>query len=208
MKLSHEIRAYTLGLLYLIMGAFIMGAVTYLAGLIPDYKLSPTSAKIQTSTQYQPAILVAVKTAPDENRALIGSSYIYYKNINLTTPQPGRAWLIVLPTPSTNITPYVSGYLAKHTNAEDGNTYILWQDKITEISIYLSTQTPPKIPLKIYSVDANIPIPPPSDYLNPPPQQDTKPTTEISSRTIINFIGWVAGIIIAVIGLSKFNISI
>lgn len=206
-KLSDEIRAYTLGLLFLMISAFIITATTYLADMIPDIRLSPSGASIGAGAQYQPAKLVAVRAQYDETRPLVGSSYIYYRNISLGSPSAGRAWLIVFPTPSNvSITPYVSGSLAKHTSASDGNTYILWKDKITEVSIYLSTQTPPKIPLRIYSVDANIPVPPPSDYLNPPVQ--SAPTAEISSKAIVTLIGWAAGIIMAIVGLSKFNISI
>lgn len=205
MTISKKIRNYTLGFLFLMMAALIINATMYIADLIPDVTLSPSAASVK-STGYLPAKLVVARTAQDENRTLIGSSYMNYKNIGLSSPDPGRAWLIVFPTPSANITPYVSGSLAKHTNA-GGDTYILWRDKITEISIYISTEKPPRLPLKIYSVDANIPVPPPSDYLNPPPQQDTRPV-EISNKTIIVLVGWTTGIILAIIGLSKFDISI
>ena len=208
MRISQEIRRYVLGLLYLMMAALIINAVSYMATMIPEVSISPSGASVKTSTQYEPAQLVVVKSAQDENKTLVGSSQIYYKNINLNLPGAGRAWLIVFPTPGANITVYVSGFTAKHTNAQ-GNTYILSKDKITEISIYLSTQTPPVIPLRIYSVDEKIPIPPPTDYLNPPPPQGSaSPTVEISNKTIIMFVGWSVGIILAVIGLSKFNISI
>lgn len=207
MTLSREIRTYTLALLYLLLSAFIIAGVSYIAQIIPEYTLTASSGAVKTSSQYKPAQLVVVKTAQDENRTLIGSSQIYYKNITLNPPDAGRAWLIVFPTPSANITVYVSNYMAKHTSAQ-GNTYILWRDKITEISIYLSTTPPPQLPLKIYSVDSNVPIPPPSQYLNPPPQENPTPTVEISNRLIIIFTGWITGIILAIIALGKLRISI
>jgi len=221
LRISNKIRGYILGILYLILASFILGAITYIANNIPDVTISPSGAVSTSNPQYKPAILVVQVSNKPNSIYYIGGSpvcEIVYTGINLNAPDSGRAWLIVVTPPSgiqvNSLTFYIKsnsygGYTqVSSTNAGDGNYYALWNGGIPEIDVDINSNTAisDPIPLKIYSVDANIPIPPPSGYLPNPQNNNSAPA--ISNKTIISFIGWITGVILVITALHKFDIWI
>lgn len=202
MTLSKEIRRYALGLLYLIMAAFILGAVSYVASLIPEVEVSPGGGRgfeLVSSKSGSIDFAIRVDVGLDEP-ITVGSDSIYIVAAYLHAGGFGigglgvanRSELIELQVREYNGS-VVYGVVPGGTTFDRYFAYFHWGGPY---ELYLLKAPAGSDPVKV--LDAFF------ESLQQPSQQPPV----ISSRLIVNFIGWVAGIALMVAALHKFGLFI
>jgi hypothetical protein len=201
MYISIKLRQYMSGLLLIMLASFIIASISYIANIIPETTLDITG----TSTTYLPAVYVGRYDWSSRYNTPDMSGTVFY--VNLAHPGQNRSYLIVAPLPpnasNRTVRVYVDG--TNVTNVARNNTHVFarWPSHISNrvtITIFNAHNLFVDY-IDIYSVDSRIQLPPSSSYLN-------NETQAISNKLIINFIGWVAGIVIVLEALRRFDLEI
>jgi hypothetical protein len=192
--------------LLIMLASFIIASISYIANIIPE-----TTLGSNISGSYLPAVYVGrYNWSTRGYNPTRGYSDTVFSNINLPSPQQNRSYLIVAPLPPNALNATVIQIIINNVNVTDiarNNTHIFakWSLSIPWVEIRIYNVMNAHIDyINIYSVDSRIQLPPPSSYLN----NETGVSMSISNKLIINFIGWVAGIVIMLEALRRFDLEI
>jgi hypothetical protein len=201
MSISIKLRQYMSGLLLLMLASFIIASISYIADIIPETTIPSDTGG------YLPAVYIGRYNWSSRSNIHDMADTVF--NVNLAHPGQNRSYLIVAPLPppasGRTVRVFVDG--TNVTNVARNNTHVfaMWSSHISSqvrIRIFMYNLFVDYI--DIYSVDSRIQLPPSDSYLN----NETGVSMSISNKLIINFIGWVAGIVIVLEALRRFDIDI
>lgn len=213
MKISSVIRDYVSGIMLLLLASLILGAVSYIASLIPDTIITPGS--ITTSSAPSGPTYEVIKTS---------SGFVSFQSISVDL---GKTITV-----DANSVYILAGYFSPGARditdigvgANDKNVYLrksFYNDTVAyavipsgtsfnrffayfnsggTYALYLLKAPAGSDPAKVlenYFKSTQQSMPPP-----------TPPPPAISSKLIVNFIGWAAGIALITMALRKFGLPI
>jgi hypothetical protein len=208
MNISGVIKDYIQGILLLLLAGFIIGSIQYVVSIIPDTTLSPSNQT--TSTPSNPYLLNSYTV--DVN----GQGFGIDVNPVYCGPPQYTFYVVIDPSQlSNNAYPvsltawFTNGDTNQYAPSRYGSTkyyftyvYIGWRC-LRHIDFSLNTQSSGRV--YVYLLDA----PSIDNALAPWLSQTTNPSTPtITNKLVLSFISWVAGIVLILQALHKFDILI
>jgi hypothetical protein len=161
--------------------------------MIPETTISPTGTSV-----YSRAIFVAEKSQPYSSQ---GSIYRYL--FNVPAPPQGKVYLIFVNRNVSRVYVYTTTSYEVTAYRNGTHTFATWNGSISDVGICCNI-----IPtVRLYLIDPDTPMPPPPEiFVNDTATQAPAPV--ISNRLILNFISWVAGIVLMLEALRRFDLEI
>jgi hypothetical protein len=224
--LSGKIKQYISGLLLLALAGFILGAVNHVISIIPETTITvPSEPPSESPTPPPPTYSTPeLLSTLEQDRCVVGAEKYDIYTVNLGSPPSGKKYMIMFRDASANIRYFrrldiiVNTTTYSNITTVSNNTHYFaeWSMGITRIHLYYDGYACYPHPLHIYLVDSNMPLPPPPDVWDttprptrtPTPTPTPTPTLALSSKTILEFISWIASIALVITALHKFDIYI
>jgi hypothetical protein len=178
---SRKLRQYASGILLLLLAGFILASVSYIISIIPETAIPNT----------QSMMLVYNRTSYSSSGSNpYQDSYL----VQLDYPPSGKIYVIVLRDASNHTYPrnfsrmeVVAGSTTYNVSVSFNGTHYIttWDKNITWVFIYYYGPQWYPYPLQIYLADYSF---------------------SISNKLILSFISWIAGILLVIQALHKFDI--
>ena len=198
MSVSRKIRQHASGILLLLLASFILASVSYIADIIPEISIPKNDENnpwlvYSTTLNINNKSSVSVSFDPYFNYTFRYRIYIVVNTAGLSPPASvERIWL-----------DHTSGYMILYPTRFNDTVYYAYatlnSDNITSIVVSFNTTTSGVVLFSLYDTN-NI-----TQALTWRPSQ---PSFSISNKLVLNFISWVAGIILVIEALRRFDLEI
>ena len=197
MSVSYKLRQYTSGFLLLLLAGFILASVSYITSIIPESTIS------NNNTSTNPYLVYSTSVNVNSSYVVVG----FNPTFNYTPTY--RRYLVFYtsglnPQTSVSSITLVNGMAFNSPKIYRFNETVFYADttsygNIDSIRIYLNVTANGTLLLSFYDTnDINQAL-----AWSPPP---TLPA--ISNKLILSFISWLAGIVLVIQALHKFDIPI
>jgi len=220
-KTSKEVERYIVGFMFIILGVFIVSAVSYIASVIPEIsfqstKPDPYSGNPPGSLLYNTELSLNNVTSINVNVGNYtevvpwGNQIKYYIVVDISginaniTSMTARIAVSSDPNPAvesgtTQITlKYKCNYVVGE--AYIGFTGVQWYAKLLSIDITFNTSAVGRINFYLYKANTTDPL---SNLTC-----TTLLPSNISNKLFINFIGWAFGVMFVAIGITRLGIRL
>jgi len=197
-SVSRKIRQHASGILLLLLASFILASVSYIADIIPEISIPKNDENnpwlvYSTTLNINNKSSVSVSFDPYFNYTFRYRIYIVVNTAGLSPPASvERIWL-----------DHTSGYMILYPTRFNDTVYYAYatlnSDNITSIVVSFNTTTSGVVLFSLYDTN-NI-----TQALTWRPSQ---PSFSISNKLVLNFISWVAGIILVIEALRRFDLEI
>jgi hypothetical protein len=196
--ISYKLRKYMQGILFLALAGFIMGSVSYLVGLIPE-----STIDLSGGSPTNPYLVERFNVEVSNNNPVV------YKWFSYT---PIHTFYVAVDASGLSPRTYARAIRIYFSNGDI--LYLAmyrYNDVVSYLPVDLNGRTIQAMQIEFNDSSSGIAVVSFYDTNNindalawsPPP---TAPT--ISNKLILSFISWIAGIVLAIQGLQKFDIQI
>jgi hypothetical protein len=198
---SKKIKQYVSGILLLLLATFIIASVIYITSIIPETTIPSDSTSTNTnpylvystSVNVNNAYLISVDFSPSFSYTAQYKLYLVIDTTDLNPPAKPSSITITYNTLQSYPTIYQFNETIYYCN-------LTGYSGIDTIRVFLNTTTSGILIISFYDTDdINQAI-----TWSPPATSGSA----ISNKLILNFIGWIAGIILVIDALRKFDIPI
>ena len=191
-------RSFIEGLILIAIAGFILGAVNYVASIIPESTLS-----VGQTSNYIPPQLIG--TWSPAYGYCAGRCYSVYE-VHIGDPPANMSYLIMIQTVAEIIVRLggIDYGLSVVTNGT--HSFAKWSGAIDTVFVGVDSN-PPSESITIYAIDSRIDPPPPSGYLEST-FTGSALGAQVSNKLIVNVIVWVASIMLVVTALHKMGVPI
>jgi len=194
-------RSFIEGLILIALAGFVLGAVNYVASIIPESTLSV--GNVQTSKYIPPQL---IGTWNPSYGYCAGRCYSVYE-VHIGDPPANMSYLIMIQMTVAEIIVRLGDRdygLSVVTNGT--HSFAKWSGAIDTVFVGVDSN-PVGESITIYAIDSRIDPPPPSGYLEST-STGSALGAQVSNKLIVNVIVWVASIMLVVTALHKMGVPI